>query len=205
MFRRPGDDNQTDFNDDLEQAVNSKLRELLAKKKEQDLEGASERTRGHATRVLRPRLSELREMVVYGLSMREMTDLLAEGGVQVNYHSLRAFLKKHLPREYAEYLLMKKPFDNPNHLGEPTSDDLIPPPELSHLKPGKNEASATTNTGQTGERSGSAAGKIDLERAATPRIDPAAIGLSSEERKAIADEEARRIEETYNKPHKPKK
>ena len=132
MFRRPGDDAQNDHHDELEQAVSSKLRELLAKKKEQDLEGASERTRGHATRVLRPRLSELREMVVYGLSMREMTDLLAEGGVQVNYHSLRGFLKKHLPREYAEYLETKKPFNNPNW-GEELSEESLArdtPPEF---------------------------------------------------------------------------
>lgn len=119
----------------LEESVNLRLRDLLERKKAQDLEGASERTRGHATRVLRPRLNELREMVVYGLSMREITNLLAEGGVQVNYHSLRGFLKKHLPREYAEYLEAGKPGDP--HFGREIPDEVLErhaPPEASKQK-----------------------------------------------------------------------
>lgn len=112
----------------LEENVNLRLRDLLERKKAQDLEGASERTRGHATRVLRPRLDELREMVVYGLSMREITDLLAEGGVQVNYHSLRGFLQRHMPREYAEYLVAK-------NLETPTSVRRFQPRSSSEIRP----------------------------------------------------------------------
>ncbi len=141
MLRRPGDD-RNDHENELEQSVNLKLRELLAKKKEQDLEGASARTRGHATRVLRPRLQELREMVVYGLSMREMTELLADGGVQINYHSLRAFLKKHLPREYAEYLETKKPNSDP-YFGSDIPPEVLArdtPPEFA----GATEATVAT-------------------------------------------------------------
>lgn len=122
MFKRPGEEQKND-DLDLEQNVKMKLRELLDKKKKQDLDGTSERTRGHATRVLRPRLKELREMVIYGLSMREITDLLGEGGVQINYHSLRGFLKKHLPREYAEYLEAGKSGDP--YLGRNIPDDVI--------------------------------------------------------------------------------
>lgn len=40
------------------------------------------------------------------------------------------------------------------------------------------------------------------EKKLTPRIDPTAIGMSSEERKALADAEARRIENLYNPPKK---
>ncbi len=181
---------------DLEESVNLRLRELLERKKAKDLEGGTnDRTRGHATRVLRPRLEELREMVVYGLSMREITYLLAEGGVQVNYHSLRAFLQKHLPREYGEYLVAKKPGDP--YFGKEVPPEAIPedlrqPEDLGSGKPREEEApTKETKPAATGEKS-------------TTRIDPTAIGLSSEERKALADEEARRINETYNTGRKPK-
>ena len=183
---------------DLEESVNLRLRELLERKKAKDLEGGTtDRTRGHATRVLRPRLEELREMVVYGLSMREITDLLAEGGVQVNYHSLRSFLQKHLPREYAEYLVAKKPGDP--YFGKEVPPEAIPeelrqPEDSGAGKPREEEAkppATETKPAATGEKS-------------TTRIDSTAIGLSSEERKALADEEARRIQETYDKPRRPK-
>jgi hypothetical protein len=80
------------------------IKDLLERKKAQDLDSACPRTRGHATRVLRPLLDDLREMIVYGLSMQEIVELLAEGGAHVNYHSLRAFLRRHLPKEYAEHI-----------------------------------------------------------------------------------------------------
>lgn len=93
--------------DEVENPISSgplSFKDLLERKKAQDLAPALTRTRGHATRILRPLLEELREMVAYGLSMQEIVDLLAEGGVHVNYHSLRAFLRRHLPKEYAEHI-----------------------------------------------------------------------------------------------------
>lgn len=130
---------------DLEEGVNLRLRELLERKKAQDLEGGNaDRTRGHATRVLRPRLDELREMVVYGLSMREITNLLAEGGVQVNYHSLRGFLKKHLPREYAEYLEAGKP-------GDPWFGKEIPAEVLERETPAEFRQPEVTGQGKQKE------------------------------------------------------
>ncbi|GAD61341.1 hypothetical protein [Aquipseudomonas alcaligenes] len=144
---------------DLEESVNLRLRELLERRKAQDLEGGTaNRTRGHATRVLRPRLEELREMVVYGLSMREITDLLGEGGVQVNYHSLRAFLQRYLPREYAEYLVAKKPGDP--HFGKEIPPEVLeidtPPefrqPEGTGAGKQKEEAKPVTKPAATGER-----------------------------------------------------
>ena len=136
-------DGQTSL--DLEEGVNLRLRELLERKKAQDLEGGNTgRTRGHATRVLRPRLEELREMVVYGLSMREITTLLAEGGVQVNYHSLRAFLQRYLPREYAEYLVAKKP-------GDPWFGKEIPPEVLARDTPPEFRQPEVTGQGKQKE------------------------------------------------------
>ncbi|PZR37946.1 MAG: hypothetical protein DI524_14595 [Ectopseudomonas oleovorans] len=41
-------------------------------------------------------------MMLLGLSLKEMLDLLEQAGVLVSYHSLRTFLKKHLPAEYRE-------------------------------------------------------------------------------------------------------
>ncbi len=144
---------------DLEESVNLRLRELLERKKAQDLEGGADRTRGHATRVLRPRLEELREMVVYGLSMREITDLLAEGGVQVNYHSLRAFLQRYLPREYAEYLVAKKPGDPwfgkeipAEVLERETPAEFRQPEVTGQGKQKEAEVTAITQPAATGER-----------------------------------------------------
>lgn len=107
MFKRPED--EEDINAYLremaeeEKAVTDRLRALIAQKKAEALEGTdSARTRGHATRVLRPRMAELRSMMLLGLSLKEMLDLLEQAGVMVSYHSLRTFLKKHLPAEYRE-------------------------------------------------------------------------------------------------------
>ena len=107
MLKRPED--EEDINAYLremaeeEKAVTDRLRALIAQKKAEALEGTdSARTRGHATRVLRPRMAELRSMMLLGLSLKEMLDLLEQAGVLVSYHSLRTFLKKHLPAEYRE-------------------------------------------------------------------------------------------------------
>ena len=107
MFKRPEDEEDIDAYlremAEEEKAVTDRLRALIAQKKAEALEGTdSARTRGHATRVLRPRTTELRSMMLLGLSLKEMLDLLEQAGVLVSYHSLRTFLKKHLPAEYRE-------------------------------------------------------------------------------------------------------
>lgn len=107
MFKRPEDEEDIDAYlremAEEEKAVTDRLRALIAQKKAEALEGTdSARTRGHATRVLRPRMAELRSMMLLGLSLKEMLDLLEQAGVLVSYHSLRTFLKKHLPAEYRE-------------------------------------------------------------------------------------------------------
>lgn len=107
MLKRPDDEENIDAYlremAEEEKAVTDRLRALIAQKKAEALEGTdSARTRGHATRVLRPRMAELRSMMLLGLSLKEMLDLLEQAGVLVSYHSLRTFLKKHLPAEYRE-------------------------------------------------------------------------------------------------------
>ncbi|MCY1357646.1 hypothetical protein D9M69_441490 [compost metagenome] len=84
--------------------MTDRLKELIAKKKAEAMQGEHPRTRGHATRVLSPRIDQLKEMMVLGLSLKEMVELLAEAGVQVSYHSLRTFLMKHLAQPYREYM-----------------------------------------------------------------------------------------------------
>lgn len=172
----------------LEENVNLRLRDLLERKKAQDLEGASERTRGHATRVLRPRLDELREMVVYGLSMREITDLLAEGGVQVNYHSLRGFLQRHMPREYAEYLVAKKPGAGDPHFGKEIPAEVLERDTPAEFRQ-TNEEVATDPAGSGKQREEAPASRT--------RIDPTAIGKSFDQMKAEAEEEARLLAQRY--------
>lgn len=107
MLKRPEEEENIDAYlremAEEEKAVTDRLRALIAQKKAEALEGTdSARTRGHATRVLRPRMAELRSMMLLGLSLKEMLDLLEQAGVLVSYHSLRTFLKKHLPAEYRE-------------------------------------------------------------------------------------------------------
>ncbi len=85
-----------------EEETKRRLAELIAQKKAEKAE-ASTRTRGHATRVLRTKTDELRAMLPH-LSLGEMVDLLAQADVHVNYHSLRNFLRKHMPDEYLEYV-----------------------------------------------------------------------------------------------------
>lgn len=107
MFKRPEDKEDIDAYlremAEEEKAVTDRLRALIAQKKAESLEGTdSVRTRGHATRVLRPRMAELRSMMLLGLSLKEILDLLEQAGVLVSYHSLRTFLRKHLPAEYRE-------------------------------------------------------------------------------------------------------
>lgn len=87
-----------------EREVADRLKALIAKKRADALEGEHPRTRGHATRVLRPRMDDLRDMMILGMSLAEMTKTLAEAGVMVSYQSLRTFLIKHMAADYREFM-----------------------------------------------------------------------------------------------------
>lgn len=106
MFRREHDerafDEMVEADMAREEETRRKLAELIAQKKAEKAE-ASTRTRGHATRVLRTKTDELRAMLPH-FTLGEMVELLAAADVHVNYHSLRNFLRKHLPQEYLEYV-----------------------------------------------------------------------------------------------------
>lgn len=110
-----------------EEETRQKLAELIAQKKAEKAE-ASTRTRGHATRVLRTKTEELRAMLPY-FTLGEMVDLLAEGGVHVNYHSLRNFLRKHLPNEYLEYVAIGQAKSGFAPIPEQLADAPISPEE----------------------------------------------------------------------------
>jgi hypothetical protein len=193
-----------------EREVADRLKALIAKKRADALEGEHPRTRGHATRVLRPRMDDLRDMMILGMSLAEMTKTLAEAGVMVSYQSLRTFLIKHMPADYREFMAIGPGKAMPAELSqaEQESVDLF----LSGSGKQREQEDEQNPVGKGNrkeeapikETKPAATGEQQLPTSQNPRIDPAAIGLSSEERKAMADEEARRIEETYNKPHKPK-
>ncbi len=78
------------------------LSQLIARKKAEMAKAGGPRNRGHATRVLLPRIEQLSEMLTIGLNLGEMVDLLDQAGIKVSYHSLRSFLMKHLTSQYRE-------------------------------------------------------------------------------------------------------
>lgn len=109
MFKTPDDDEQIareaiEAMELREREVADRLKALIAKKRAEALEGEHPRTRGHATRVLRPRMDDLRDMMILGMSLAEMTKTLTEAGVMVSYQSLRTFLIKHMAADYREFM-----------------------------------------------------------------------------------------------------
>lgn len=179
-----------------EREVADRLKALIAKKRADALEGEHPRTRGHATRVLRPRMDDLRDMMILGMSLAEMTKTLAEAGVMVSYQSLRTFLIKHMAADYREFMAIGPGKAMPVVMSQEERDSvdrfLSGSGKQRDQEDERNPVGAATKETKpaaTGEKS-------------TTRIDPNAIGMSSEERKALADEEARRIEKLYNPPKK---
>ena len=49
-------------------------------------------------------MDDLRDMMILGMSLAEMTKTLAEAGVMVSYQSLRTFLIKHMAADYREFM-----------------------------------------------------------------------------------------------------
>lgn len=143
MFKRPGEiDYLKEQAEEESQRMAERLQEIFARKRAEDLAGGGARTRGYATRVLRPRLEELRELVRYGLSIREISRMLTESGVEINYHSLRNFLKKYLPADYAEYLSVEATQPIPQHLADaPPSPGEFDSTGINFTKKAKTEES----------------------------------------------------------------
>lgn len=162
MFKRPGEtDALMEQVDEESQRMAERLQEIFEKKRAEDLAGGGARTRGYATRVLRPRIEQLRELVRYGLSIREISRMLTESGIEINYHSLRNFLKKHMPAEYAEYLSVEAVQPIPQHLAD------APPSPGEFDSTGINVSKSVTEKSKT-EESHSGTGNSLLD-AATPR------------------------------------
>ncbi|HHM8366105.1 TPA: hypothetical protein ACRMZW_004307 [Pseudomonas aeruginosa] len=155
------------------------------------------RTKGHARIALRHKGPYLEEALANFITLPRIAEDLAEQGVVVSVASLRKFLMEFLPDQYAEYLQVTGRGRKVNRAGAvgvgTTEEKKEVKPEAPSAVGNRKEEAATKETkpAATGEKS-------------TTRIDSTAIGLSSEERKALADEEARRIQETYDKPRRPK-
>lgn len=167
MFRREHDERAFEEMAEADMAredeTRRKLAELIAQKKAEKAE-ASTRTRGHATRVLRTKTDQLRAMLPH-FTLSEMVELLAAADVHVNYHSLRNFLRKHLPQEYLEYVAIGQGKGGfapiPEHLAD------APPSPGEFDRAGINTAENVTEKSKT-EESHSEIGNSLLD-AATPR------------------------------------
>lgn len=107
-----------------EKEVGDRLKALIAQKRSEAIEGEHPRTRGHATRVLRPRMGDLREMMVLGMSIMEMVNTLSEAGVMVSYQSLRTFLIKHMPSDYREFVAIGSGKAMPTELSQPEKESV---------------------------------------------------------------------------------
>lgn|GEM_PF-956358 len=146
MHKRPDDENtgMSDFEffeemrKQREREVDEKLDEAIAKKRAETLgnTGQAKRVRGHATRVLKPRIPKLRLLLQENYNLGEITETLRQGGIEVNYHSLRNFIMKHMPEEYREFVAIGKNKGDPE-FGRETHPDVAAantPSEFSEPK-----------------------------------------------------------------------
>ncbi|QHF04331.1 hypothetical protein N015_18725 [Pseudomonas asturiensis] len=174
MHKRPDDDNTSmsdfEFFEEMrkqrEREVDEKLDEAIAKKRAEALEdgGQAKRVRGHATRVLKPRIPKLRLLLQESYNLGEITETLREGGIEVNYHSLRNFIMKHMPEEYREFVAIGKNKGDPE-FGREMLPDVVAantPPEF--MEPKTAPAALTTATPVDSELA-----KDKYLAAATPR------------------------------------
>ncbi|WP_449106289.1 hypothetical protein [Pseudomonas mohnii] len=146
MHKRPDDENtgmsDFEFFEEMrkrrEREVDEKLDEAIAKKRAEALgdAGQAKRVRGHATRVLKPRIPKLRLLLQENYNLGEITETLREGGIEVNYHSLRNFIMKHMQEEYREFVAIGKNKGDPE-FGRETHPDVVAantPSEFSEPK-----------------------------------------------------------------------
>ncbi len=148
--------------------------------KEEEAERRNRRGAGFA--LLNPVRAQIALLMSRGKPMKDIHRALDEAlGIQVNLKTLRKFVADHMEEEFQTYMSAGP---RKRAVTQTTTGSGKPREEAEPEK-------AETKPAATGEKS-------------TTRIDPAAIGLSSEDRKALADEEARRINETYNQGRKPK-
>lgn len=199
--------------DELEAMIKAKAKEAEAKV----------RTKGATRQQLDGREEMALRMLGANLSLRTQTEIWAEAGILTTAPSLRAYFKRYYPDEWAAYLSRTARGQLKNRLqSEPTGEEkaeinaFLGKPalqvganqEAGSGKQKEEEAPAATDQVGRGKQSEETpATATEIKPAATgdkstTRIDPTAIGMSSEERKALADDEARRIENLYNPPKK---
>lgn len=146
--------------------------------KEDEAERGNRRGAGFA--LLNPVRPQIALLMSRGKPMKDIHRALDEAlGIQVNLKTLRKYVADHMADEFDTYMNSGRK----NKAAPATSDS------------GSGKQSEATPVNPTEP---AATG----EKKSTNRIDPTAIGLSSEERKALADDEARRIENLYNPPKK---
>jgi hypothetical protein len=89
--------------------------------------------------------------------------MLERAGIVVSYNSLRKFIQKFLAREYREFLANVRTTGADPDFGRELHPEVIRKntPEAFDKRPAE--------TTSINEESGSTAGNLDLERAATPR------------------------------------
>lgn len=139
------------------------------------------------------------------LPLRKQVEVLEKWGIHVTAVSLRNFLIADFPEQWANYLSITRRGQKKNRV-----DDAKQPQQVgANQEAGKEEEApaATDQVGRGKQSEETPETATENKPAATgekskTRIDPTAIGMSSEERKALADAEARRIENLYNPPKK---
>lgn len=139
------------------------------------------RTKGSTRQQLAGREEKALKMLHANLPLREQQRIWKAAGIETTAPSLRLFFKRYYPEEWAAYLartargqLKNRLLDEPVGAEKKEIEQFLAGPTKPNAEP---EKPASRN-----------------------QIDPASIGMSSEERKALADEEARRIESLYNSP-----
>lgn len=181
------------------------LIEAAAAEAEAEIKGKKGSARGQ----LLGKEDKLLLMLEKRLPLRKQVEVLAKWGISVTAPSLRNFLVADFPEQWANYLSVTRRGQKKNR------DDAQQPlqvganQESGSGKQKEEEAPATADEvgrGKQSEETPATATEnkpaATVVKSTTTRIDPAAIGLSSEERKALADDEARRIENLYNPPKK---
>ena len=115
--------------------------------------------RGSVTKALLPRIEILREATRLGTPITQQQEMLERAGIVVSYNSLRKFIQKFLAREYREFLANVRTTGDDPDFGRESHPEVI----RRNTHEGFDTPPAEVKS------SGSAAGELDFERAATPR------------------------------------
>lgn len=162
--------------------------------------------KGSARAQLLGKEDKLLLMLEKRLPLRKQVEVLEKWGINVTAVSLRNFLITDFPEQWANYLSVTRRGQKKNRVDDAQQPQQAGENHESGSGKRMEEEAVADEVGRGKQRDEAPVTEIKPaatgEKKLTPRIDPTAIGMSSEERKALADDEARRIENLYNPPKK---